>query len=128
MKIRIQGNTLRLRLTQTEVKNFNTKGLVEEKTSFGPSSDSTLTYSIIKADCKELEASFKKNKIEIKVPKNLAAVWVNTEMVGLDNASSAITETDLKILVEKDFACLKERVGEDESDMFPHPEQDTHNC
>ena len=27
----------------------------------------------------------------------------------------------LKVLVEKDFACLTER-EEDESDMFPHPE------
>ena len=27
----------------------------------------------------------------------------------------------LSILVEKDFACLAPREGEDESDMFPHP-------
>jgi hypothetical protein len=28
----------------------------------------------------------------------------------------------LGILVEKDFACLAPREGEDESDMYPHPE------
>ncbi len=125
MKIRIQGNTLRLRLTQSEMKNFDTKGVIEEKTNFGASS---LTYSIVKADCKELQAIFSKNKIEIAVPKNLAKVWVTTELVGLDNHNSALDDADLKILIEKDFACLKERVGEDESDKFPHPDKDTHNC
>ena len=28
----------------------------------------------------------------------------------------------LRILVEKDFACLVEREGEDDSDAFPHPD------
>jgi hypothetical protein len=34
----------------------------------------------------------------------------------------------LKILVEKDFACLAPREGEDESDMFPHPKAATDGC
>ena len=29
----------------------------------------------------------------------------------------------LKILVEKDFACLAPREGEDETDMYPHPQE-----
>ena len=128
MKIRIKGNTVRLRLTQTEVKDFGMKGLVEEHTHFGTSDDAKLTYSLVKADCKELEASFDQNKIEVKVPQNLATVWVNTELVGLDNHGTQQNDDALKILIEKDFACLKERVGEDESDMFPHPEEETHNC
>lgn len=124
MKIRIKGNTVRLRLTKTEVEDFGTKGIVEEHTQFGP--DSKLIYSLRKTDGKELQVSFKQNKIEVQVPQNLATVWVNTEMVGLDN--HGVNESVLQILIEKDFACLKERVGEDESDMFPHPEEETHNC
>ena len=124
MKIRIKGNTVRLRLSKTEVDDFGANGFIEESTQFGP--DSKLAYSIRKADCKELQASFNQNKIEISVPENLATDWVNTEMVGLDNHNG--DDSALQILIEKDFACLKERVGEDESDMFPHPEEDTHNC
>lgn len=124
MKIRIKGNTVRLRLTKTEVNDFGANGFVEESTQFGP--ESKLTYSLQKMDCKELEANFNHDKIEVYVPQNLATVWVNTEMVGLDNHSG--DESALQILIEKDFACLKERVGEDESDMFPHPEEETHNC
>jgi hypothetical protein len=29
---------------------------------------------------------------------------------------------DLNITLEKDFACLAPRAGEDESDNFPHPD------
>ena len=32
------------------------------------------------------------------------------------------------ILVEKDFQCLAPREGEDESDMFPHPDGDSTTC
>jgi hypothetical protein len=34
----------------------------------------------------------------------------------------------LTILVEKDFACLTPREGEDESDMFPNPDDDGAKC
>ena len=124
MKIRIKGNTVRLRLTKTEVNDFGNKGLVEEITEFGPKSK--LTYSLRKTNDKELEASFNGDKIEIRVPENLATVWVNTDRVGIDNHGG--DESALQILIEKDFACLTERVGEDESDMFPHPEGEAHNC
>ena len=124
MKIRIKGNTVRLRLTKTEVENFGKDGVVEENTQFEP--DSALTYSLKKADCSELEASFSGGNIEVRVPQNMATEWVNTEKVGMGSHNES--DKTLQILIEKDFACLAERVGEDESDMFPHPEEDTHNC
>ena len=34
MKIRIKGNTIRYRLTKTEVADFGQQGFVEEKTEF----------------------------------------------------------------------------------------------
>jgi hypothetical protein len=34
----------------------------------------------------------------------------------------------LRILVEKDFACLAPREGEDESDMFPNPLSGKETC
>jgi Family of unknown function (DUF7009) len=128
MKVRLKDNTVRFRLTKTEVKDFATKGVVEAHTQFGTALESKLTYTLVKADCAALQASFNQNKIIIKVPENLATVWVNTELIGLDNHGKTNNGSDLKILIEKDFACLKERVGEDERDMFPHPEEDTHNC
>ena len=126
MKIRIKGNTVRLRLTQSELNDFGEKGLVEEKTIFAPGNE--LTYSIKMADCKQLQCSFIHNKIIISVPQNSASAWVATDLVGLDNFDEAKADSDLKILVEKDFACLDARESEDESDMFPHPNDKNLNC
>ena len=45
----------------------------------------------------------------------------STEQVSIA-ANEALDDGDsLKILVERDFACLAPREDEDESDMFPHP-------
>jgi hypothetical protein len=55
--------------------------------------------------------------IAVRLPVALARTWAASEAVALrgDGPSS--------ILVEKDFACLSPAGrGEDESDMFPHPE------
>ena len=35
MKIRIKGNSLRYRLTKTDVENFDRDGYLEESTNFG---------------------------------------------------------------------------------------------
>jgi hypothetical protein len=47
--------------------------------------------------------------------------WASTEQVSIAADESLDGGDFLKILVEKDFACLAPRDGEDEADMFPHP-------
>jgi hypothetical protein len=39
----------------------------------------------------------------------------------LAGAQPAAADAELRIVVEKDFACLTAREGEDESDNFPNP-------
>ena len=51
---------------------------------------------------------------------------VSSEGLAQARVSIAVDEmlndgNSLKILVDKDFACLAPREGEDESDMIPHP-------
>ena len=120
MKLRIKGNSIRLRLTQSEVKAAGTDYLVEEQTSFG---DGTLTYRLKgKEQSTPPSAHFSADCIEIRIAMSDLKDWAESQEVGIehmqqvDNAAQA-----LKILVEKDFACLAPREGEDDSDAFPHP-------
>ncbi len=47
---------------------------------------------------------------------------MGSQRTGVDCGGRDVDDGDsLKILVEKDFACLAPREGEDESDMYPHP-------
>ena len=56
------------------------------------------------------------------MPAALAAGWANGAEVTIAAGQAVPGADTLRILVEKDFACLSERPGEDDSDAFPHPD------
>lgn len=120
MKVRIKGNTLRLRLSRTEVENFGLQGYLEESTAFG---ENKLIYSLRRSDREKLEADFDNNKITVYVPAKTTIQWVNTDMVGFNNHTSVLNPTELAILVEKDFKCMDAAVDEDQSDNYENPNQ-----
>jgi len=121
MKIRIRANSLRLRLTQSEVNTFGEKGEVRDQIQFGLLPKETLTYSMVLAKGGELRATYEDRRIRVQVPGKMAKDWVETDLIGMTNDMELGNEKVLKILVEKDFKCLTARHGEDETDNFPHP-------
>ncbi len=119
MKIRIQADTIRLRLTQTDIDDLGRKGEVEETTHFG---DDLFSYSIsLKPQIEEPVASFTSGQIAVELPLELGRSWIDSELVGIENKAYISQSEGLKILVEKDFQCLHQRSNEDESDAFPNP-------
>ncbi len=122
MKLRIKGNSIRLRLTKSEIAQFSEAGLVKETTEVGITPDQHLTYALSISEKTETpHAEMENNRLLIILPKAQAEMWVQTGQVGIRAEQILSDEKTLQILVEKDFACLEERTGEDESDTFPHP-------
>jgi hypothetical protein len=120
MKLRIKGPSLRLRLTQKEVRALAEDGQVEEQVPFGAAA--RLIYRLRRdRAAAEIRASFSGGILEVSVPAGIADAWCASEQVTLAH-SQALPEGALQITLEKDFACLAPRLGEDESDNFPHPE------
>ena len=120
MKLRIKGPSLRLRLTQGEINALHERGEVEEQVPFAPGV--ALIYRLSKdAAAREISASYRGNVLEIRVPADEADEWCTSERVTLAHMQAA-GATALNIILEKDFACLAPRAGEDESDNFPHPD------
>ena len=113
MKLRIKGNTLRLRLSQSEVEAFKENGLVKEHIEFG---STTLTYLLELVEGVEVTAIYELNTIRIGVPQAVKSDWTDTDQVGFD-AVVDYGDQHLEILVEKDFQCLIPR-KEDESDLY----------
>ena len=112
MKIRIKGNSLRYRLTKTDVDCLGKVGYLEEQISFV---NNNLIYAIELYNGEALIADFANNKITLYMPQALAKKWAETEVVGFENKSS-----DVYLLIEKDFKCL-DNVAEDQSDNYPNP-------
>jgi hypothetical protein len=118
MKIRIKGNSLRYRLTKSEVETFASTGYVEEKVNFG---NSILHYSIKISTQDQLSASFNGNEIALYFPSSFINSWINSDLTGFEyNMEVPGSGMPLYLLVEKDFTCL-DQTNEDQSDNYPNP-------
>ena len=122
MKLRINGDSLRLRLSQREVEEFSSEGKTTDSICFG---GTTLNYELRKAD--SFSSKFSDQKIVIEVPSDIGAKWAISDQVAIEKTISVGDGGNLSILVEKDFKCLTDRPNEDESDLFENP-MNKHDC
>ncbi|MBM3416872.1 MAG: hypothetical protein FJY20_10635 [Bacteroidetes bacterium] len=119
MKIRIKGNSIRYRLTQTEIAGFGKNGYLEERTEF--LNGAVFYYCLEKRPgIDNLQATFLDNRITVFVPVSIAEEWTTTEAVGFNNTVPLGDEKELFLLIEKDFVCL-DHTFEDQSDNYPNP-------
>lgn len=120
VKLRIKGDSLRLRLSQGEMRALAERGEVEDRVAFP--GGAALRYRLrVDSNSNVISASYGSNLIEIIVPGALSERWSATDLVTL-SASQPLGTGELRLVLEKDWACLAPREGEDESDNFPHPE------
>ena len=120
MKLRIKGDSLRLRLTKGEVDQFHTEGRIADQTRF-PSGRVFVYALAVAAEQDAVSAQFEGDTITIHVPQTLATGWATTEQVGFRGEVALGDGETLRILVEKDFHCLVPRPDEDESDHYANP-------
>lgn len=120
MKLRIRGDSLRLRLTRGEVHALRETGRVSETIHFGARA---LDYVLCSADVDAPEARFVGDRIEVALPHATARSWAEGDEVGIE-AEQRVDQGALRLLIEKDYQCLTPREGrerEDDTDAFPHP-------
>ena len=115
MKLRIKGNSLRLRLTKSDVENLCSASYLEDSTSFGAN---TFKYILQSKAASDFSAEFNNGIITIYMPSSFINGWNKNDVVGFNSAPT--NEDTPYILVEKDFKCLDETT-EDQSDNFENP-------
>jgi len=122
VKLRIKGNSLRLRLSKSEIETLETEGRVEDRIQFGPLDEQQLVYAIAApVEAEDLAVRYEPNRITVEIPREAATTWVSTDLVGFSEEVRVGATMRLRVLLEKDFQCLTEREGEDESDNFANP-------
>ena len=127
MKLRIRDNSVRLRLTRGEVDSLQTEGLVSARTGFPGGRSFSYLVESSPASVKPA-AFFSDNVVTVRLPETAVLAWATSEQVSIDGELLLDDGDTLRILVEKDFACLAPREGEDEADMYPHPNSDEEGC
>lgn len=127
MKLRVLDNSIRLRLTQSEVLTVRAEGLVRGRVRFAGSN--TFDYILESSPATvRPEAHISNNVLTVRVPKMDVAQWADSDRISIEAEQFLDDGEHLRILVEKDFHCLSPRDGEDESDMYPHPGAGSETC
>jgi hypothetical protein len=121
MKLRILGNSIRFRLGRSEVESFGQHGVLEETVRLGGSPANALKYSLKVVDGDLFTSEFVNGNAIVGIPRILAESWVSSDAVTISGRKILDEDSDLKILIEKDFVCLNAHNDEDQSDRYPHP-------
>jgi hypothetical protein len=121
MKLRIRGNTVRLRVSKTELAQIAASGAAEDAIRFA--GDAGLRYGIEVKPSGGVAAEFGGNALRVLLPKRSVDVWLRPEQVSIEGEQPVGNGEVLRILVEKDYTCLAPRSGEDDSDLFVNPQK-----
>ena len=123
MKLRMQSNSIRLRLRRAEVATLIKENIVEETIIFG--GDQALRYCLqLSHNIAVPQASFRAGEILVKVPYDRATHWALSTDVSIEGTQAIAGQIQLQILIEKEFACLN-GTNEQNADTFPNPQAGT---
>ena len=120
MKLRIHNNSIRLRLTRSEVARFTADGRIEAALRFGPDPSQRLIYSLEAVPgIASISAYGSAEHLRICVPCAIAQEWTGTERVAIAAKQSMGGQGELNILVEKEFRRL--HGAKFNPDLYPNP-------
>jgi len=121
MKLRIRGDSIRLRLKRGEVDQLAAGTSIVEETHFP---GAILTYRLDVSENGSIAATFDNGSLAVSLPNPIVLAWANTDEVSLHAEQELSGTSCLSLLIEKDFKCLEpghHRDCEDDEDTFPHP-------
>jgi hypothetical protein len=119
MKLRICGNSVRIRVTRTETARLGAGEAVEQMTEF-PGKHRLISTVEPSPHASSVTAAFADGKISIVVPLAQARTWAGSDAVSIEAAQPIDSGQSLQILIEKDFQCLHSK-AEENADAFPNP-------
>jgi len=120
VKLRIHGDSLRLRLNRSDVEQFRKTGICAESLRFG--SGSQLTYTLeVSYHLKAMQAQYHQDCIRVLLPIDMAQEWAGSDQVSL--SPNRPDGGGPSLLIEKDFQCLHgdEANSIDDANAFPNP-------
>lgn len=106
MKLRLEDNTLRLRLDPPEVAEFREQGRLETVVPLGLTASDQLTYTLERDTVvAELTIQAAAGSIRVLLPAAVADGWISSEEISLRGQQAVQGNQVLHILVEKDLGC-----------------------
>ena len=121
MKLRIRGDSLRLRLKRGEVDLLAAGKSIVEETHFP---GAVFRYRLDVTGEEAMQAQLENSSLIIRLPASQISGWATTDEVSMLAEQELPGGDKLTLLIEKDFSCLEpghHRGCEDDEDTYPHP-------
>src|SRR5262245_28852119 len=106
MKLRIKGNSVRLRLDRRDLAELVDTGRVDDAVRFGPGANQALSYAVELGpdDCNRSHIRYSSGQLVATVDRDQAVAWQQSELVGFDHQQQ-VEGGVVRLIIEKDFAC-----------------------
>ena len=111
MKLLIRGNSIRMRVSKTELAQLAEAGKAEDTVRF--SSETALRYGIEVRPTGAVTVSFEPMAIVVTVPKSRLDLWLRPEEVSVEGSQPVGRGKALQIVLEKDDASAARRRDDD---------------
>ncbi|MGC2662135.1 MAG: hypothetical protein WA324_29580 [Bryobacteraceae bacterium] len=115
MKLRLRGNSIRLRLNRQDVDRLASGNILEEQVLFPAS---TRFCYCLEPSTDGAAAQFDGTSMRIAVPSAAISEWATGQEIGLYFDFPA-GEHPLKVSIEKDLECLHDSGDEPDPEAFP---------
>ena len=122
MKLRLKGNSIRVRLDRRDIEGLVDQGRIDDALRFGPGLAFSYAVEVGVAPRDRPKASYADGRLTIRIDPEDVEEWLASERVGFDHQQVADGGV-VRVLLEKDFACIDRPVGEkaDDAYAFPNP-------
>ncbi len=122
MKLRIKGNSLRMRVGRAELTRFLHDGRIEDTIHFAAEPEARLTYAleVSVVDTAQTQVRYLPQEVTVVLTPGQVRQWSQDGEVGVDTKVPLGAGSKLEVGIEKDFACL-DRSDEDDKDTFANP-------
>jgi hypothetical protein len=120
MKLRLRGNSIRIRLDRRDIERLIDRGRIDDALRFGPGLAFSYAVEVGVAPRDRPKASYADGRLTIRIETEDAEEWLAGERVGFDH-EQAVDGGVVRVLLEKDFACIDRPVGEEADDAYAFP-------
>lgn len=121
MKLRIKGNSLRFRVSRSELARLRDGDRLEETIYFSTAPHSHLTYGLQSSQqSKPVAIQSAPQTVRVLISAGRIETWSRETEVGIYESIDLGSRGSLVVVIEKDFACL-DRSDKENADTFANP-------
>lgn len=113
MKLRIQGNSIRLRLQQEEAAALHETGVVEECVQLGPEPDEPFHYCLATDPAGTAGVHHRQGRLTVTIPPDWAAELADSTRNGHDFEVLLRNGVFIRVLIETDLPCAHKQPEKD---------------